>query len=85
VADAVTAITIGGFAFAPGTVHVPVGAIVTWTNKDAITHTVTPDAGGIADHQLAPGTSYSQTFAAVGTYSYHCSIHPFMQGTVVVG
>jgi len=79
------AVTIGGFAFAPATLHVPVGATVIWTNNDAVTHTVTPDAGGIADHQLAAGTNYSQTFANAGTYSYHCSIHPFMKGTIVVG
>ncbi|HTZ41834.1 MAG TPA: plastocyanin/azurin family copper-binding protein [Candidatus Omnitrophota bacterium] len=30
------------------------------------------------------GGTYSHTFAAAGTYSYHCSIHPSMKGTIIV-
>ncbi|HLZ70764.1 MAG TPA: cupredoxin family copper-binding protein [Dehalococcoidia bacterium] len=84
-AGAEQAVTISGFAFAPATLRVPVGATVTWTNKDAVTHTVTPDAEGITDRQLAAGAAVSQTFTTPGTFSYHCSIHPFMKGTIIVG
>ncbi|HZQ37563.1 MAG TPA: cupredoxin family copper-binding protein [Dehalococcoidia bacterium] len=76
---------IAGFAFTPATLHVPVGGSVVWTNNDAVTHTVTPDAGGIDAHELAPGAGFTQTFNTAGTFSYHCAIHPFMKGSIVVG
>ncbi len=79
------AVGIAGFAFAPATLHVPVGGAVTWTNNDAVTHTVTPDAGGIEAHELAPGAGFTQSFSSPGTYGYHCAIHPFMKGSIVVG
>lgn len=84
-AAAPLAVSIAGFAFAPATLHVPVGGSVTWTNKDAVTHTVTPDAGGIDAHELPVGAGFSQTFDTPGTYAYHCAIHPFMKGTIIVG
>jgi plastocyanin len=79
------AVGIAGFAFAPATLHVPAGGSVAWTNNDAVTHTVTPDAGGIDAHELAPGAAFTQTFTSPGTYGYHCAIHPFMKGSIVVG
>jgi plastocyanin len=33
---------------------------------------------------LGAGGSWSYTFTTPGTYTYHCSPHPFMKGTVVV-
>ena len=30
------------------------------------------------------GQTFSHTFAAAGSVPYHCSIHPFMKGTVTV-
>jgi amicyanin len=78
--------TIDNFAFSPAVLTVSVGTKVTWTNRDDIPHTVTD-----ADHPreikspaLDTGESYSRTFTAPGTYHYFCSLHPHMQGTVVV-
>jgi amicyanin len=78
--------TIDNFTFSPPVLTVPVGTKVTWTNRDDIPHTVTG-----ADHPkdikspaLDTGDSYSRTFTTVGTYHYFCSLHPHMQGTVVV-
>lgn len=33
---------------------------------------------------IMPGKSFDFTFTHVGTYSYHCTPHPFMQGKVEV-
>ncbi len=33
---------------------------------------------------LLPGASFNTTLSTPGDYSYHCKIHPFMQGTVTV-
>jgi plastocyanin len=58
---------------------------VTWTNRQpAIQHTVTADDGSFGSDPLSTGSSFSHVFATAGTYSYHCSIHPAMIGTVVV-
>jgi plastocyanin len=46
---------------------------------------VTADGNGFGSGALAQGASFSFTFARPGTYAYHCSIHPSMHGSVVVG
>ena len=77
-------VAIQSFAFGPQAVTVKVGATVTWTQQDEDSHTVTADDGSFASAPLANGQTYTHTFTAAGTYAYHCSIHPFMHGTVVV-
>ncbi len=79
-------VTIENFTFKPAEITVPVGAKVTWTNHDDIPHTVT-DAADQRAFKSAPldtGDQFSHVFAAAGTYRYFCSLHPHMQGTVVV-
>jgi plastocyanin len=46
---------------------------------------VTADTNSFASGNLQPGGSFSFTFTRPGTYAYHCSIHPSMHGSVVVG
>jgi len=78
-----TAVQIAGFAFGPASVDVAVGATVTWTNGDSVAHTVTADDGSF-NGNVDPGATFSFTFTKAGTFTYHCSIHPSMTGTVVV-
>jgi len=78
------AVTISNFAFSPDMLTVKAGTTVTWTNKDTASHTVTSDNGVFGSETVAPGGTYQFTFAQAGTFAYHCSIHPFMQGTVLV-
>ena len=41
---------------------------------------------GVFDSSLImAGQSYSFTFDTAGTYPYHCMVHPWMQGTIIVG
>ena len=78
--------TIDNFTFSPPVLTVPVGTTVTWTNRDDIPHTVT-DADNPKETKSPPldtGDAYSRTFTAAGTYHYFCSLHPHMQGTVIV-
>ena len=84
-ATAANAAAIKGFAFQPDVLKVEVGAKVTWTNDDTVAHTVTADTNSFASGNLQPGGSFSFTFTRPGTYAYHCSIHPSMHGSVVVG
>jgi plastocyanin len=76
---------IQNYVFRPGTMTVPVGATVTWTNNDPFAHTTSSDSGVWDSGPLNPGASFSHTFTTAGVFSYHCHIHPFMQGTIVVG
>jgi plastocyanin len=77
-------VAIQGFAFGPATVTVKPGTTVTWTQQDEDQHTVTADDASFTSSPLITGKTYTHTFTAPGTYHYHCSIHPFMHGTVVV-
>lgn len=79
-----SAVTIQNFAFNPPSLSVAVGAEVTWTNQDSTAHTVTFDSGGGASDNLAQSATYKQTFSSAGSFTYHCSIHPNMTGTVTV-
>lgn len=73
------------YSFNPGTVYVNVGESVTWTNGTDAPHTVTSDSGDeLASDQLAEDATYDHTFSATGTFAYHCTIHAYMKGSVVV-
>jgi len=52
-------------------------------HKSDVPHTVTSDNGGpLSSSTLQPNQTFSFTFTAPGTFAYHCSIHPYMKGTV---
>ena len=57
---------------------------MTWRNGDASNHTVTSEGDTFDSGYLAPGGSFSYTFAKQGHYAYECLIHKFMKGTVDV-
>ena len=74
-------------AFSPSTLTINAGEVVTFA-FGSVAHNVafdnptaaTPtDIGG-----LNTNTSIQRTFTTAGTYNYHCTIHPFMTGAVVV-
>ncbi len=77
-------VTISNFAFQPAQITVPVGTTVTFTNNDAMAHTVTSDAGIFDSGNLSTGQTYTYTFTKAGTCPYHCAIHRSMKGTVIV-
>jgi plastocyanin len=73
------------YHFSPTTTFVNVGGTVTWTNGSDAPHTVTSDSGSeLASATINAGKSFSHTFAATGTFTYHCTIHTYMTGKVVV-
>ena len=79
-----TAVSISDFKFNPATLTVPVGATVTWSNKDEEPHTIAAKDGSFHSPGIDTNGNYSFTFTTAGSYDYICSIHPFMTGTVVV-
>jgi len=82
---AMARVQIRDFAFGPKALTVHAGTRVTWTNLDEEPHTVTSAGGSFkSSAALDTGDTYSVTFAKAGTYTYYCSVHPMMVGTVVV-
>jgi YVTN family beta-propeller protein len=79
------AVKIANFAFAPTTIKVAPGTSVAWTNGDGIPHTSTSKDKQWDSKPIQPGSSFKVTFDKAGTFTYGCTIHPFMQATVVVG
>jgi plastocyanin len=71
--------------FNPKDANVSKGGTVKWTNNDSFGHDVTASsfksggAGGIK-----PGGTFEHTFDTASTFSYRCTVHPGMNGTVVV-
>jgi plastocyanin len=87
-ADAV-GVDIKLFQFKPKELAVRKGATVTWTNGDAIEHSVTAGKPGKAAQDFdsglfTKGRSFSHTFDASGSFTYFCKRHPNMQATVKV-
>ena len=76
-------IEVHGFRFRADTITVAVGETVRWTNADPLEHTITFD-DGTDSGRLAQRASYVRRFDRPGTYTYHCTPHPYMKGVVVV-
>ena len=72
------------FAFQPKALEVPVGTTVTWTNDDAIQHSVTASDGSFDSGFFTQGGTFAHTFDTPGTYAYYCARHGSMTGEVVV-
>jgi plastocyanin len=77
-------VKIDNFSFEPQTITIPVGATVTWTNRDDIPHTVVSTDGVFKSKVRDTDEKFSYTFTKSGTYPYFCSVHPKMTGKVVV-
>ena len=74
------------YGFAPATLTVAKGTRVEWSNASDAPHTVTSDSGTtLASSLISPsGGTFDFTFTQPGTYTYHCTVHPYMKGTIVV-
>ena len=86
--------------FDPPQLSIKLGDTVTWINNDREGHTVTSGQGsgrfgwmsdnfgtpdGFFDSdRFMPDESWSYTFNDVGSFSYFCVIHPWMEGKLVV-
>jgi len=80
-------VEIRNSAYSPSKITIKKGTTVTWTNRDSMQHDISPDNPTDEfkkSELLSDGESYSVTFNTTGTYTYHCTPHPFMKGTVEV-
>jgi plastocyanin len=72
------------FGFEPKSVTVKPGTEVTWKNVGAAPHTITARDGSYDSGMVLKGASFSRRFETAGTFAYYCTLHPNMEGTVVV-
>lgn len=79
----VAVVEISAFKF-PETLTIQAGQTVRWVNRDPVEHTITFDQADIASPPIGQGGAFSHTFTQAGTYTYHCTPHPFMKGVIVV-
>jgi plastocyanin len=75
-------VNIDNFVFKPKTLNISTRTVVTWTNNDSTGHNVV--FNGFGSRTLGTGKTYSHKFGTVGTFKYHCTLHPGMAGKVVV-
>jgi plastocyanin len=80
----VVQVKISNFAFKPARIIVSPGTKVVWTNEDSDPHTVTTDKPGFSSQALDTNQKYTLVTKRAGTFTYHCTIHPFMHGALVV-
>jgi plastocyanin len=78
-------VTIKNGVYSPNPVMVPVGDTVNWLNSDTIAHTAT-DPGVFDTGSIAPTSAADAPvlFNTVGTFNYHCTIHPNETATIIV-
>jgi plastocyanin len=75
----------GNLSYSPNPATMRVGQTVAWMNNDSTAHDATQDASRFATGTLNAGaTSTPVTMSTAGTFTYHCTIHPGMVGTLTV-
>jgi len=73
-----------------GVVEILIGDTIVWKNADTSFHTVTSGSeaegfDGLFDSkEFAPGKSFTYKFSEIGHYPYYCTLHPWMEGTIIV-
>jgi plastocyanin len=79
-----TRIAIIDYAFVPAEQTISIGESITWHNDGQEPHNVTDANSTWESPALSNGQSYSFTFTTLGTYTYYCTIHSGMLGTIIV-
>jgi plastocyanin len=75
-------VEIRNYKYIPQNITLKVGQTVMWTNNDTVLHDVV--GSGIESDYLQKGEKFTYTFEEEGTYQYICTIHPWMEGEVIV-
>ncbi|HEY7194539.1 MAG TPA: plastocyanin/azurin family copper-binding protein [Gemmatimonadales bacterium] len=83
-----TTITVSNNQFTPTPDTINAGTITFHWATNAITHNVTWDTGPgtlpTSSGDKAGGAADYQALLGIGTYTYHCTHHGGMNGTIVV-
>ncbi len=84
-------VTVGA-SYLPDKISVPVGSTVYWmrlngaiSQYDSGSHNVVFNSLSVTSPTLAQYDSWSYKFTQAGNFTYYCSFHTYMTGTVSVG
>lgn len=77
-------ISIQDFKYTPGTLTIPVGSTITFTNNDEVEHTVTEKDGSFDSDLFGNGETKKITFSKAGEYTIYCKPHTFMTAKIIV-
>ncbi len=78
-------IGIDNFKFAPSPLTVKAGTKVVWINNDDVPHLIVSTKNKFRQSSvLDTSQRFAITLSKPGTYDYFCSLHPVMQGRIVV-
>jgi plastocyanin len=72
------------FSFDPDPLTIDVGTAVRWVNEGNVPHNTRSETQVWSSANLQPGQSFEHTFATAGTFLYECTLHPGMDGTIIV-
>ncbi len=81
---------IKSLCYIPDPISVNAGDVVEWTNRDSVSHTVSSGspktgANGILYSDLMqPDKVFAFSFDESGSFPYFCTIHPWMEGLIIV-
>ena len=78
------AVHIDNFTFTPQEITIAPGTTLTWVNNDDIPHAVAATGNAFRSKALDTDQTFSFTFKEPGIYDYFCSLHPHMQGKIIV-
>jgi len=78
-------VSMKNIKYVPQDLTAKAGQRITWTNDDAVAHTVTARKGADFDSgTINAGGTFSFTPRKAGTIDYVCTIHPGQTGTITV-
>lgn len=77
-------VVIENVQFTPQNLVVKSGQRITWVNKDLFPHTVTADGKSFDSQAILPNASWTWVARKPGAYTYSCTFHPTMKGTITV-
>ena len=77
-------IAVSDTSFSPGDLTASVGDTITVTNTGQLEHSWTSDEASIDSGVLPPGESFTFTVETAGTFTFHCTVHPEMTGTITI-
>ena len=81
--DTVSAV-VEDFAFRPARLEIASGTTLVWSNNGQVMHTVSAEDRSFDSGPIEPSKRHSMTFFTRGTFTFHCTPHPFMKGVIVV-
>jgi plastocyanin len=77
-------VDLAGACFLPSTLHAEVGETITFVNRDPVAHNVSGTGWGRYE-DLGRGERFTTSFVDPGIYPFACTLHPGMNGVIVVG